>query len=755
MVASAQSEVPQSDDVQGVPSESVANSSGVTERASLDEIIVTAQRREENLQNAALAVSAVTGAQLTDLGITQSTGLSRLFPSIQIQPAHSFTQIYLRGVGTFGANSFAENSVAFNYDGVYLSRPAAPAGLFYDIERIEVLKGPQGTLYGRNATGGAINVIPVRPKLEESGGFLTAEYGNHETVRASGAVNASIGESAALRLSGQISKHDGYFSDGSDDEDIIAVRGQFLLDPVGSNFDVLFSMDYAEAGGVGGGGTILPLLQPGERLGVFDPRVIAAYQAVSPTAPVPQVQIPNAGSQDSSFFGVHATLNWDLGFANLTVIPAYRETSYDVTSMSGGFVLDIDEQSEQTSLEVRLTGDTERFNWVLGAYRFDENVDSLQTFDQASNKTDFVSALTTESTAIFGQATYSLTDTFRLTGGLRYTSDVKTQDTLLTLSPFVGFVPNVFPLQPIFLNLQTIALTDHKTDKMTWKAGVEYDVSPDSLLYTTVSTGYKSGVPFAALAPNNISKPEGLTAYTLGSKNRFLSDSLQLNLEAFVWKYKDQQVSHLGPVEVAPGINGPVFITENAGKLSIKGVEAELLYQLTSNDLLSVDVQYLDTNYDELEYQAFSSSGASPAVGCQVSPTSLTTTTPRAAIYDVDCSGQPGVNSPKWTINLGYEHIFDLGASGTLTFGADTRFQSGRYLTVDFLPDAYQGSFMKSNARITYETHAGGYWVSAFVDNIEDEFTFSGSVQSPVKNGLFFNRVAPPRTYGIRAGVRF
>lgn len=285
------------------PSASAAQGDAPAQAASapetgegLQEIIVTAQRREENLQKAALAVSAIAGNALTQQSVTQATDLSRLIPSIQIQPAHSYTQIYLRGVGTFGANSFAENSVAFNLDGVYLSRPAGPSGLFYDLERVEVLKGPQGTLYGRNATGGAINIITAKPKRDRFEGYANAEYGNYDTLKLSGAVNAPLGNAAALRIAGQLSQHDGYFSDGSDDERTRAVRGQILLAPEGSRFDMTISVDYAHLGGIGGGGTIVPLVRSGSRLGASDPRVQAAYQSYAPTAPVPQIVIPNAGS---------------------------------------------------------------------------------------------------------------------------------------------------------------------------------------------------------------------------------------------------------------------------------------------------------------------------------------------------------------------------------------------------------------------------------------------------------------------------
>lgn len=748
--ALAQTEAPSADKAPPAPA-----LDGLQDLAGLQDIVVTAQRREENLQKAALAVSAVAGSLLTEQGITQSTDLSRLIPAIQIQPAHSYTQIYLRGVGTFGANSYAENSVAFNLDGVYLSRPAGPSALFYDLERIEVLKGPQGTLYGRNATGGAINIITAKPKLDRLEGYVNAEYGNYDTFKGSGALNVPIGDSAALRIAGQVAQHDGYFSDGSDDERTRAVRGQFFLAPAGSGIDLTLSVDYAHLGGVGGGGTIVPLVQDHERLGASDPRVQAAYQSYAPTAPVPQIVIPDAGSQDNRFFGTHATLNADLGFAKLTVIPAYRWTHYDVTSMSGGFVLDINEESHQASIEARLAAQSGRLNWVLGGYLFSEKVDSDQSFDQASNRTTFLSDLDTRSAAVFGQATYSVLDNFRVTGGLRYTSDTKKQDTQTHTIPFVGFVPGVFPLQPIFVDIPSVALSDQTAHKVTWKAGVEFDVGPRSLLYASVSTGYKSGVLFPALAPANVSRPETLDAYTLGSKNRFLDNRLQLNVEAFLWKYRDQQISHLGAVNVAPGIFGPVFITDNAGSLTIYGAEAELVFQITPADLFSANVQYLHTKYDALEYLSYSTSGVAPAVGCPVSLTGLVGTSPSARIYDVNCAGRSGVNAPKWTINLAYEHKFDLGNSGNIRVGVNTRIQSSRFLTIDFLPAASQEGFMKSDARISYETSDGKYSLTAFVNNLENKFTYSGSVQSPVKNGVFYNRVDPPRTYGLRASLHF
>jgi iron complex outermembrane recepter protein len=730
------------------------------EEQGLKDIVVTAQRREENLQRTALAVSAVSGDALTKQSITQATDLTRLVPALQVAPAASLTQIYLRGVGTFGANAFAEQGVAFNLDGIYLSRPAAPAALFYDLERIEVLKGPQGTLYGRNATGGAVNLITVRPKLGETSGFLTAEYGNYDAIKGSAAINLPLGDRAALRVSGQYVNRDGYFSDGYDDEDSQAVRGQLRFD-TGGGFNVNLSADYGHVGGMGSGGTIMPLLfsKGDRRLGPSDPAVIAAYVARTPTAPVPQIIAKNDGYQDNTFYGASLTANADLGFAKLTVIPAWRRTDLDFRSYASSFLIQVTEKSDQMSLETRLSNQSDRLKWVLGGYYFVEDVTARQFYNQASNGTRINSDLTTDSFAFFGEATFSVTDRFRVTGGLRYTRDNKQQVSETHTYPFVGFVPPGFPaFIPIILDIRGDATSNVNFSRTTWKGGLEFDVAPHSLLYASVATGFKSGILYPALGVN-YSAPERMTAYTLGSKNRFLDNTLQFNVEAFYWDYKDQQISHLAPVQVAttPGgpIYGPVFKTENAGSATIYGAEAELLWQPTQSDLFSLNVQYLHAKYDELRYQAYSVSGPAPVVGCLVTPTSLLGASAAARIYNVDCSGKPVVNAPRWAINAGYEHTFGLGNAGRIIAGADTRIESSRFLSIDFLAQGQQGSYMMSNARLTYETASRNFALTAFVNNIEDELVFSNSLQSPAKAGVLYNQLRPPRTYGVRGTIKF
>lgn len=723
----------------------------------LQDIVVTAQRRSENLQKAALAVSAVAGDTLVKQSITQATDLTRLIPALQVAQASSFTQIYLRGIGSFGANAFAEQGVAFNLDGIYLSRPAAPAALFYDLERIEVLKGPQGTLYGRNATGGAVNVITVQPKLGETGGFVNAEYGNYNAFKTSAAVNLALGDQWAARVSGQYARHDGYFSDGYDDEDTSAVRGQLKYDGH-AGFDATLMADYGHVGGKGSGGTIMPLLGNG-RLGPSDPAVLAGYLAASPTAPVPQIIAKDDGYQDNRYYGVSLTANADLGFAKLTVIPAWRQTDLDFKSYASSFLIRDLEKSHQGSVEARLSNQSGAVNWVAGAYWFKEHVDATQHYDQGSNLLDVDSALDTQSLAAFGQATVTVAPALRLTGGLRYTDDHKRQLTNFDNMPFVGFVsPQTGNFTPIFANIPAVATTNVHFRKATWKAGVEYDASPRNLLYASVATGFKSGALFAA-TDQNYSAPETLTAYTLGSKNRFFGNRVQLNVEAFLWNYQNQQISHLGPVQVGetPGgaIYAPVFLTENAGSARLYGLEAEALFKPTAADLLTADIQWLHARYRRFSYFAYASSGVAPAAGCAVTPTDRIAATAGAAIFGIDCSGRPLVNAPDWTINLAYEHKFALHAGANLTLGADTRITSASYVSIDYLPDGRQGAVMTSDARVQYELAGGRYSLTAFVNNIENATVYAASFQSPVKNGVLYNQLRPPRTYGIRASARF
>ncbi len=717
----------------------------------LEDIVVTAQRREENLQHAAIAVSAITGDKLAAAGISETANLTRLVPSLVVQPlGGSSLSLYLRGVGTRGGNSFAENPVSFNFAGVYIARPTAPVGTFYDLERIEVLKGPQGTLYGRNSTGGAVNVLPKAPKLGTFSGDATLEYGNYDSKKAVAALNIPLGSKAALRVAGQIVDRDGYLSNGSDDDKGQAARASLLMRP-SDRFSVTVIGDYFRQRGKGLGAVLVPdALAPdappvSRRIEGSDPRSTNAllqnfgFLIGSGLVKVPQ----DDAFQRSEFYGLAGVAEADLGFAKLTVIPAYRKSKPDYLSYLSGFSGRVTEDNDQYSLEARLASKGDGpLSYVLGAYYFDEKQRAVNLYDVGLiTYVQILPRLKTSSKAVFGQASYAVTDGFRLVGGLRYTDESrKDHSSIRVLTPT--------DQDPPF----AVANNSLTSRRVTWKAGLEYDAGPNSLVYANVATGFKAGGFFPA-ASDNAFAPEALRAYTLGSKNRFLDNRLQLNVEIFYWKYKNQQVSYLGPVLVAPGLYGPGNLIDNIGQSRMYGAEADLVFAPDRDDNFEVNIQYLNSKYNSLTYSGLSGSGAPLRTSCATTLDNSFNAIPPGVVFEVSCGGKPAVNAPKISVNLAYDHTFRLG-DYRLVAGVRSRIESSRYLSLEFNDVQRQKGYMTSDAILTLNAPDDRWSISAFVNNIEDKVLYAGSTLQPILNTAY-NSLRPPRTYGVRTSVHF
>ncbi|WP_242098594.1 TonB-dependent receptor [Sphingomonas sp. CROZ-RG-20F-R02-07] len=757
----------QASDVQ--PAQSTAPAAGADastpeqDGAGLQDIVVTAQRRSESLQRAAFAATAVTGDTLINAGVSDPTQLTKLIPALNVQPVGISTSFFIRGVGATAINSFQENAIAFSVGGIFYARPTAPSGTFFDLDRIEVLKGPQGTLYGRNATGGAINLIPKRPQLGQYSADLSAEYGNYNAFKTQAGVNIPIGEIAALRVAGQLVDRKGYLSDGYDDEKTQAVRATLLVEP-SDRFSLLLSGDYAHQGGKGVGAVLIPspatpnAPDPGQRIGAADPRITTILQQatynifrfVPPFSNLPEATIRNVvtvplrdGFQDSSFWGVSATASGDMGFADLTTILAYRKSKPDVLTYAPGFPGRFTEDDDQMSAEVRLSSKGETpLRYVLGAFYFYEQQDGYNNYNQGLlANTEYLPRLKTTSKAVFGQLTYSLADTFRIVGGGRYTQEDKSLAGATRNTSF--FLPNP-PFVPIGGDLSF--------GKFTWKAGVEWDVAKRSLLYANVSTGFKAGGFYPSVG-NNTYRPETLKAYTLGSKNRFFGNTLQVNLEAFYWQYRDQQISYVGPIQATPGNFAQAGVTVNAGRARMFGGEAEFLFQPTRSDTLGATVQYLNARYQSLIYNAISTNGAPLVTTCAVS-NDTRTATPPIRLFIVDCSGKPSVNSPEFTINLSYEHRFELGGGYDLTAGARSRIETPSWLNLDYLDYQRRDSSITSDAYLTLAAPASRWSLTGFVNNLENSTILAGGQTRPIINATILT-LRPPRTYGARVGFHF
>lgn len=763
--------------------------------ASLDEIVVTAQFKRENLQKAAVAVDVVGGEDLARSGVTSATQLTTVVPALQISQSGAGAQsLFIRGVGTLTANSYSDPGVAFNVDGIYIGRPTSMRNTFFDIERVEVLKGPQGTLYGRNATGGAINILPNKPKLGQFGGSFGAGYGNYNDLHLDAALNVPLGEKAAARIAGTVNQHDGYLSDGTNDAKSWAVRGQILFEPT-SAITLRLSGDYSHDGGLGSGSVISAYINPltgtttvnplARNIGLADARSSAIFAGQYSFLSGRFGQgIAEKPFTDNNYWGVKAELGADLGFSNLAVLVSKRGSKLNGLDLGVGFPAYTDQKDNQFSLEARLASPDEGLlRWLVGGYYYDENISTKYQFNLYSLTSLQQLDTGTSTTAGFARITIAPTDTLRLVGGIRYTHEKKRfvgqNDVFLDIctksipplpacpaAPFFAFAPTASQLitnmgliqvspgppavyiQPTAAAANTIfqrgpiPVNEHlSTNKTTFRAAVEYDVGPSNLLYASFENGFHAG-GFAFALISRSYGPETIDAWTIGSKNRFLDGKLQLNIEAFLWKYHNQQISHF-----ATDTNGAlVFITENAGSSTNKGFEVSAQFRPVPNTTLHADLQYLDAKYDTFSYKA--PTAPSPLItGCP-------TTAISATLAQANCSGFRALRSPEWTINAGVEQVVPVGAY-RFTISADTHYQSTSMIGFEMLPVvSEQKAYFISNAAIEFGPDTGKWSIGAFINNIEDNRPFG---QSAFNNQFdtFTSSPLPPRTYGIRGRMSF
>jgi iron complex outermembrane receptor protein len=738
-----------------VAAQTTAQAAPSAQETKLPEIVVTAQRREESSQKISLALSVLSGQELVKAGVTDASALSNLVPGVKISFEGAQAQVYVRGVGTFAANSLAEGSVAFNIDGVYLSRPSGVGGMFFDIDRIEVLKGPQGTLYGRNASAGAVNVVTKNPRLGLFTGDLSASAGNYNAYSAEAAVNVPVGDKLAFRAAFQTAKHDGYLSDGTNDQNQTSGRVKILYQP-NDVVKLLVAADYASIGGKGPGAADYPALVSGNPwVGLTDPRsnavlVAGSIGALTARGAPLAVATPLGGLAalkpidhlNYKPWGVSANLDVNLGFATLTLLPAYRDTKGDYYSNTGGFGFGDSEDSKTTTFEARLANSGPGYNWVVGAYSFNEHMtyDSVVAALPFISSTNHVSKLDDNTWAVFGQGSKELLPHLRLIGGLRYTDEHKA-----VAGSRVDFNSAGVGRPGVFAG-------EHSWTASNYKAGVEYDVAPQSMLYGTVSTGFKAGGFTIAGSSILVFNPEQLTSYEIGSKNRFFDNRLQLNASAYYWDYKNHQEPHLGP-----GPGGTVtFLTSNAGKATIKGVDFSAIYKLTADDTLNLDLEYNDTQYNSFSYDVNAGFANAQTTGCKIGPTHTSVIdSTNVAVNSVDCSGFQLAKAPAWSGTVGYAHVFELSNGGRLTSAVNTHFSSQIWGGVDFIANEHLPAYNQTNFDLTYDAPGRAWSVTAFVKNIENSAAYTNSFEAQFVAGLVHASILAPQTYGVRVAAHF
>lgn len=701
--------------------------------SGIADIVVTAQRREESAQRAPIVIETVTSDKLQSVSDVRE--LASAVPGIQFANAGNVVQTYIRGVGSFNAKSVQESAVAYSLDGVYLFTTTQVSPAMYDLARVEVLKGPQGTLYGRNASGGAVNLISNEAKLGETQGYASGEYGNYDFWRLVGAVNLPVSETLAVRISGQHSEHVGYLSDGTSDDDTTAGRIRALWEPT-TNVSLKLHLDAARVRGVGAGSVVFPFRDSDKPWrGALDPVLDQGVSLVSGPRPLPRPY--NRLNQWSA----SAELNWTFDFATLTLLPAYRHESIAQRSYVPGYGTTEDANVKQSSMEARLGHSSAVLTWVVGAYYLDTDI--AQSFlinnsnppvgRPAVNFLDNPNEL--KSWAVFGETTVNVTDGLRLIGGLRYTWERAISggfQNQLNSANGAAFDPATNP--------GDFVIDERVTNSaVTWKIGAQFDIAPQSTLFATISRGFKGGGSFADLkSVDPTFAPEHITAYTLGSRNRFFDNTLQLNLEAFYWDIKDQQISFLG----FNALNQPKFQTVNAADSETYGGNVDVVWEPAPNDRFHAGVEFVKSRYKN-----FVRIQPAAPIG-----TLCPVTRVAAGRVAIDCSGFPMMRTPKWVGSAGYEHRFDLANGGTITPSGDMTFASARFTSIDFSPVTQDKGYVVVNGELAYAAPDNAWSIALWGQNLTKTAFLTGGIQSGTINRPTINQ---PRTYGVRARVNF
>lgn len=724
----------------GLPAGVLAQSS-----EQISEVLVTASRREESLQDTALSISAVDATALEKANISNAVDLQNVVPGMTISQGGSTTGAYIRGVGSFGTNATASSAISWNLNAVPIARPAGIGPVFFDLDRVEVLKGPQGTLYGKNASGGAINLITTRPDFE-FGGYARLDAGNYDLRRFTGAVDLPASDTLAFRAATQVTRRDGYLSDGYNDQDSDSMRISALWEP---NADLSATVigEWTQLGGQGYAtvptSTFLPM--PDDPwTGPSDASLKTFNETIggTPTA--------DDGYLDNHIKALSAEIVYDMDWGQMTFIPAVRDMDNDIRTYTPGFRYDQKETSKQTSAELRFSGDNGQLAWVAGYfYLRDEQTQQYELFALPIQHTRNDISLTTESQALFGEATYRLSDSFRLIGGLRYSEDAKGQDGVQTSYVGSDFVP------PYDISGEVPAFGRRHDEVTDWKVGAEWDVAPDNMLFFTASTGFLSGGFFPNIYyPENTYEPEHMTAFTLGSKNLFLDRRLQANFELFYWDYEDKQERYLGATST--GLTG--LLITNAGQAEIYGLEVDLEWQATPNDIFRFNTTIMDSEYEEFNYDSFSPTGAPLYHGCALGAPQPAPNPPGAIFQNVDCQGMPLVRAPDVTGAASYEHVFLLQDGGQLSVDVSAQFASEQYTSADFIEATRDDGYVTWNANLTWEPNDSWY-LRLWGRNLSEEVVYTGGTKypfnGPMDPSMSYLDIRDPRTYGVTAALQF
>lgn len=753
----------------------------------LEEVVVTAQKREQSLQDVPIAVQAVSGDTLEQNGIRTLSDLSSISPGFKIADTQSTDKVSaLRGVNSFAYGFGLEESIPFYLDGVYLGNGFDMLGDLLDIQQVEVLKGPQGTLFGRNASGGAVNVITNKPS-EEFEAMISATLGNYGLRTVNALLNTSLIDDT-LYVRGGLSTRDrdGWQTNSSTGEkdgfeqDRSAGFMRFLW-LAGESVEVEYSLDWSRQKDHSGYWSV-NTVQPGSALWGFiwsqaDPdsffdrdsetAITGNSGAVVPLGGglvpiVPAGSAPDA-TQDRKIVGNAVKLTWDLADAvTLTSISSYRkvdrETGYDADGGNLGLVNSwVEGTTKEINQELRLNGANDTVDWLVGSnYYKQEREEAATTFTSslvslsrlglagAFSNVEETSAgeNETESYSLFADATWHITDAFNITTGIRYSYDEKTFDLIdANNSTFNGggiLYPNFSQLED-----PSMATSSDDWSNISGRIGADYRFENDTMIYVSISQGYKSGGfntrltvegnPVTGfISPLFGAEPfdeETNINYEIGLKSDLMDGSLRINSSLFRYVYKDLQT-------LLTDGNSPVARTVNAAEVTGEGWETEFIFLASDNLKISGNFLLLDAKYtkDVVDGQG----------------------TLRVE------SGQQRPWAPDWSATVAIDYFIDLGEAGelrtnlTYTMKDDEAQRATQVDEAYTLEDHVEEGYGLLNGRISFYSQDEKWEAAVWGRNILDE-AYRTNVNASANSvaGLLAGIKGEPRTYGFDIKYRF
>ncbi len=741
---------------------SLLMSANVAAEAVIEEVVVTAQKRSESMQEVPISISAFGEQRLEDSGFDGIADLAQMTPSLQFGNFGPVTFVTLRGIGNENTTAGGDPGVALHYDGVYLGRPVASLFTAFDSQRVEILRGPQGTLYGRNATGGSINYITKKPD-QEFGGELDATYGDYDWQRLRGAINIPFSEKIAGRFVGFYEDRDGYTENNvsggteANDAENFGFRGHLSFD-ISERASLLLSGTYIESGGVGSkaelreafpGTTTTPVSNfagpPGFAFNPMGPfsgipasNTFADATGIAPTNDLSVFEESKdlRESQDNDFLLVSATFEYEFDRVVFKSITGYAETSFESHQDEDYSALDLAElvlleNSEQFSQEFQVhSNDWENWQWIAGVYYFNENASRTSQFFRSRYDVfattfgvpsgfEVGGDVETESVAVFTQGTYDVNDVLAITAGVRYTRDEK--DGVNSGFQFAG-TPYRDPV-------------GGEWDRVTYRLAADWAVGEQTLLFASFSTGYKSGGINQVVAPsrgatNAVYDPEFVEAIEFGVKSTFADGRIRINASIYRNEYEDLQFQIFGP-------GGPEAF--NAEGATVQGLEIELQAVLTETLTLDASTGLTDSEFDE------------------------------QIVGGVQLDGNQVQRTPDITFSIGLTNEWDLGKNGSLRLRLEYAYTDEIYYTA-FNRDGGFGapggsdladSYSNTNARLIWYSASDKWTAELSVTNLTDEeqegniLRGIGFLDIPGGGGPEDVTYNPPRQWGLRVGYRF